>query len=109
MSSVNGALVISGAVLDLSTVDASSAVLYAAHEEFDPIVPCQTAPEGSNFTGLVVSGGCDLVPAYNAANVPAELFLVAGSAGHVNYSDAEFSSIYLGAATLFFDQVISVP
>ncbi|NQY98532.1 MAG: alpha/beta hydrolase [Henriciella sp.] len=108
-SSVSGALALSGAVLDLSTVDASSSILYAAHEEFDPIVPCQTAPEGSSFTGLVVSGGCVLVPAYNAAGATAELFLVAGSAGHVDYSDAQLASIYQGAATLFFNQVISVP
>lgn len=105
----NGAIILSGAVLDLATVDSASAILYAAHEEFDSVVPCGTAAEGANFTGLVVSGGCDLVPAYTAANVSAELFLVAGSAGHVNYSAAELSSIFLGAATLFFSEVISAP
>lgn len=108
-SAVNGAMVLSGAILDLATVDAASAVLYAAHEEFDSIVPCQTAAEGANFTGLVVSGACDLVPAYTSAGASAELFLVAGSAGHVNYSNAELASIYQGAATLFFNDVISAP
>ncbi len=108
-SAVNGAMILSGAILDLATVDAASAVLYAAHEEFDSIVPCQTAAEGANFTGLVVSGACDLVPAYTSAGASAELFLVAGSAGHVNYSNAELASIYQGAATLFFNQVISTP
>ncbi|NQY98863.1 MAG: carboxylesterase family protein, partial [Henriciella sp.] len=37
-SVVQGALPLSGAVLDLVTVDASSALLFAAHEEFDPVV-----------------------------------------------------------------------
>ncbi|MEC7289647.1 MAG: alpha/beta hydrolase fold domain-containing protein [Pseudomonadota bacterium] len=106
-SQVNGALPLSGAILDLSSVDATSAPMYAAHEEFDPVVPCDTDTEGSSFTGLVVSGSCDIVAAYTAASAAAELFLVAGSAGHVAFSDDDREQIYAGAATLFFNEVIS--
>ena len=106
-SAVNGALPLSGAILDLATIDAGSAVMYAAHEEFDPVVPCDTNTEGASFTGLTVSGACEIVPAYTAAGATAELFLVAGSVGHVEFSQAERDEIYSGAASLFFTTVIS--
>ncbi|MEL7232467.1 MAG: carboxylesterase family protein, partial [Pseudomonadota bacterium] len=106
-SVVQGAMPLSGAVLDLASVDAGSALLYAAHEELDPVVPCDTAPEGASFTGLEVSGACDVVPAYEAAGATAELFLVEGTAGHVNFTDVQRRDIYQGAAELFFETVIS--
>ena len=106
-STVQGALPLSGAVLDLATVDASSAFLYAAHEEFDPVVPCSTAPEGASFTRLQVSGACDVVPAYGAAGATGVLFLVEGSMGHVEFTEAQRRDIYQGAAELFFETVIS--
>ncbi|MEM6652806.1 MAG: hypothetical protein AAF582_09410, partial [Pseudomonadota bacterium] len=106
-SVVEGAMPLSGAVLELQTVDAQSSPLYAAHEEFDPIVPCDTAPESSSFTGLVVSGACDLVPTYQAASATAVLYLVGGAVGHVDFSNAQREEIYAGAANLFFETVIS--
>ena len=106
-SIVQGALPLSGAVLDLATVDANSALLYAAHEEFDPVVPCNTAPEGASFTGLEVSGACDVVPAYGAASATGVLFLVEVSMGHVEFTEAQRRDIYQGAAELFFETVIS--
>ncbi len=105
-SVVQGAMPLSGAVFDLSSVDAASGVLYAAHEEFDPVVPCDTAPEGASFTGLEVSGACDVVPAYDTAGAMAELFLVENSAGHVEFTDTQRGEIYQGAAELFFDSLI---
>lgn len=108
-SVVQGAMPLSGAVFDPAAVDDGSAVLYAAHEEFDPVVPCGTAPEGASFTGLVISGACDIVPAYETAGVTARLFLVAGSTGHVEFTAAQRRDIYQGAAELFFDTVISPP
>jgi len=108
-SVVQGAMPLSGGVLDLATIDAGSALLYAAHEEFDPVVPCDTAPEGASFTGLAVSGACDVVPAYGAAGATAELFLVENSAGHVEFTDIQRRDIYQGAAELFFESVITQP
>ncbi|MEO0715076.1 MAG: hypothetical protein AAFY37_14320, partial [Pseudomonadota bacterium] len=108
-SVVQGAMPLSGAVLDLATVDVGSALLYAAHEEFDPVVPCDTAPEGASFTGLEVSGACNVVPAYGTAGATAELFLVENSAGHVEFTDIQRRDIYQGAAELFFQSVISRP
>lgn len=106
---VQGAMPLSGGVLDLATVDAGSALLYAAHEEFDPVVPCDTAPEGASFTGLEVSGACDVVPAYGATGATAELFLARNSARHVEFTDAQRRDIYQGAAELFFETVIAPP
>ena len=80
-SAINGAMPLSGAVIDLITIDSNSAPIYAAHEEFDPVVPCATEAEGSSFTGLIVSGACDIVPAYESAGATAVLYLVAGSVG----------------------------
>lgn len=105
-STVQGAMPLSGAVLDLATIDINSAPMFAAHDEFDPVVPCDTAAEGASFTGLVVSGACDIVPTYMALGVPAELFLVAGSAGHVSFDAAQRDMIYQMAAELFFNEVI---
>lgn len=106
-SVVQGAMPLSGAVLDLTTVDAGAALLYAAHEEFDPVVPCNTAREGASFTRLEVSGACDVVPAYGGAGATGVLFLVEGSMGHVEFTKAQRRDIYQGAAELFFETVIS--
>ncbi|MEO1729549.1 MAG: carboxylesterase family protein [Pseudomonadota bacterium] len=106
-SVVNGAMPLSGAILELGWVDANSAVLFAAHEEFDPIVPCGTASEGSSNTGLIVSGACAITEAYQAQGARSELFLLAGSGGHVEFTEEQRGAIYAGAARLFFDSVIS--
>ncbi|MEL6488303.1 MAG: hypothetical protein AAFQ13_14315, partial [Pseudomonadota bacterium] len=78
-SMISGAMPLSGAILELDWVDANSAVLFAAHEEFDPIVPCGTAPEGSSNTGLIVSGGCATTDAYQTQGARSELLLASGS------------------------------
>ena len=106
-SAVQGALSISGATLSLDAIDADSAVLFAAHEEFDPVVPCGTDGEGSSSTGLVVSGGCVMVPAYEAVGAPAELYLIESVAAHVGYTPGQFLDILQGAADLFYANVIS--
>jgi len=108
-SVVNGALALTGAILELSWVDAESAPLYAAHEEFDPVLPCGTDAEGAHFSGLVVSGACALVPEYEAANAPAELYLVEAVVDHVGFTDEQRAEIYDGAASLFFYNVIWSP
>jgi len=106
-SAVQGALSISGATLSLDAIDTDSAVLYAAHEEFDPVVPCGTDAEGSSSTGLVISGGCVMVPAYEAVGVPAELYLIESVAAHVGFSPGQFLDILQGSADLFYANVIS--
>lgn len=106
-SVINGAMPLSGAILELGWVDANSAVLFAAHEEFDPIVPCGTAAEGSSNTGLIVSGGCATTDAYQTQGARSELFIVQGSDGHVAFTENQRRAIYAGAARLFFDAVIS--
>ena len=106
-SAIQGAMPLSGAILELASVDANSAPMYAAHEELDPVVPCGTTAEGSSGTGLIVSGACDIVPAYTAAGAVAELFLVANSSGHVSFTPQQRTQIYNGAATLFFNEVIN--
>jgi len=88
-SEIQGAVAISGAVLDLASIDAQSAPIYAAHNAIDPVVPCDTAPEGAAFTGLVVSGACDFIPAFEAAGVPTGSLFVP-STGHVNFTLLEF-------------------
>lgn len=106
-SAISGAMPLSGAVLELGWVDAGSAVLFAAHEEFDPVVPCGTAAEGSTNTGLIVSGGCAIADAYQTQGARGDLFLVEGSNGHVEFTENQRRAIYAGAARLFHDAVIS--
>lgn len=106
-SEISGAMPLSGAILELGWVDANSAVLFGAHEEFDPIVPCGTAVEGSSNTGLVVSGACAITDAYQTQGARSELFLVSGSSGHVEFTEDQRRAIYAGAASLFFDALIS--
>ncbi|MEO0591094.1 MAG: carboxylesterase family protein [Pseudomonadota bacterium] len=106
-SLINGAMPLSGATLELGWVDENSAVLFAAHEEFDAVVPCGTAAEGSSNTGLIVSGGCAIEAAYQSQGARGELFLVRGSNGHVEFTEDQRRAIYAGAARVFFDEVIS--
>ena len=106
-SAAQGVLSISGAALDLNAIDTESAILYAAHEELDPVVPCGTGGEGSSSTGLVISGGCAMVPAYDALAVPAELYLLESVAAHVGFTQAQYGEILQGSADLFYANVIS--
>lgn len=106
-SAISGAMPLSGAILELGWVDANAAALFAAHEEFDPVVPCGTAAEGSTNTGLIVSGGCAINEAYQTQGARGELFLVEGSSGHVEFTENQRRAIYADAARLFFNAVIS--
>ena len=110
-SLVQGAMPLSGAIFDVATVDLRSGLLYAAHEELDPIVPCGTDEERSSLTGLVVSGACDVVPAYDNVVQRAELFLVRDAVRHVEFTEDQRREIYQGAAELFFEAGVnkSVP
>ena len=105
-SDIQGAFAVAGAVLDLNSVDENSAPIYAAHHEFDSVVPCDTATEGSAFTGLVVSGSCDLIPALSAAGVAGALYLSEGTSGHINFTEEQQTEYYEGAAALFYNLVL---
>jgi len=106
-SEIQGALALSGAVLDLGTIDARSAVLYAAHNQNDPIVPCETAGEGSSSSGLVVSGSCAVIRAYDAVGATGSLFLAAEPDGHVAFTASETETIFTEATTLFRTDILA--
>lgn len=105
-SDINGAFPIAGGVLDLSWVDVDSTALYASHFVLDNTVPCRTAVETVHHSGLVISGACDLVPAYEAAGASAESFLVPAIVGHVEFTDEQRTEMYDGAASFFFYNVL---
>lgn len=100
-SDVKGVLSVSGAIGDLAWIDAGTAPVYAAHEEFDPVVPCDTAATDLGGYPVTVSGSCDVVPALQAAGVTAELYLVEGATAHVGFTVAQVNEIVDGAAALF--------
>lgn len=101
-SDVQGVFSISGAVSDFQWIDENSAPIYAAHEEFDTVVPCRFSMANS---GVFLAGGCDMVPRAQAAGVPAELYLVEGSDNHVGYSASESLEILDGAAAFLAAQI----
>ena len=108
-SAVSGVLQISGAIQDVDWIEPDSAPIFAAHEEFDPIVPCGTIP-GLGFIAfgqaLVSSGACDMIPAARDVGVPTEFFFDRGSFNHVGFSNSEFIEILDGAAEFFFNEVL---
>lgn len=102
---VQGAFALSGAVFGLDTIDSSSAPVYGAHEEFDPVAPCGTfVLDGSDFEA---SGTCDYVPFYQSIGVPAQSFIVPEDDGHVDFSDEEYSVIFSEASQFFLENVIN--
>ncbi|MEM6913631.1 MAG: alpha/beta hydrolase, partial [Pseudomonadota bacterium] len=105
-SEIQGAMPISGAILDVNWIDAQSKPQYAAHDEFDTVVPCRTGAEGSTNTGLIVIGPCDYIPAYDALSITADLLLKLGSTGHVSFTEGERELIYTNAGALFLSEVI---
>lgn len=108
-SRVSGVLQISGAIGQLSWIEPGDPAIYAAHEEFDPVVPCGTLP-GIAFLGdglaPVSSGACVMIPAARAVGVPTELFLVENSLSHVGFSGREFLQILDDSAAFFFNEVL---
>ena len=100
-SEVQAALSISGAIGELAWIDAKSAPVYAAHEEFDPVVPCGTGT--ADLAGFMITaiGACDAIPALDAAGVATAFFFVEGATTHVGYDIGELTAILDGAAMLF--------
>ena len=105
-SRVQGAINLSGAVLDLGTIDADDGVMFSAHDEFDPIVPCGTDRQGDSAVDLTVSGSCAMADRLDEVGVPNALFLQEGSADHVGFDDSAREQIYAEAAALFFEHVL---
>ncbi len=101
-SDVQGVFSLSGAVSDFQWVDSNTAPIYAAHEEFDTVVPCKFS---LNNDGFPLAGGCDMVPLARAAGVPAELYLVTGSDRHIGYSLSQYSEILKGASAFLAAQI----
>jgi len=101
-SEIQGVFSLSGAVSDFQWIDANTAPIYAAHEEFDTVVPCRFSMSNS---GAFLAGGCDIVPRAQNAGVPAELYLVEGSDNHVGYTLSQYEEIFDGAAAFLADQI----
>ncbi|WP_335593442.1 alpha/beta hydrolase [Hyphomonas sp.] len=97
-SDIQGVFSISGGLTDFLWIDADTAPIYAAHEEFDPTVPCRYALGDAGFS---LAGGCDMVQIAQSYGVDAELYLVAGSSEHVGYSNAQVEEFLDGAAAFF--------
>ena len=108
-SAASGVLQISGAISELDWIEPDSPPIYAAHEEFDPIVPCRTSI-GLGFVGfglaLRSSGACDMIPAARDVGVPTAFFFDEGSLDHIGYSDNDFLDILAGSAGFFLDEVL---
>ena len=105
----SGVMQISGAIRRLSWIEPGDVPIYAAHEEFDPVVPCITLP-GIAFADsgllLVSSGACDMIPAARAVGVPTEFFFDSGSFAHIGYSFADLMQILQDSAAFFHNQVL---
>lgn len=108
-SRLSGVLQISGAIAELDWIDSNAPPIYAAHEEFDPIVPCGTSA-GLGFAAfglaLVSSGACDMIPRARDLGVPTAFFFDDGALNHVGFSSSEFLEILDAAAAFFFTEVL---
>lgn len=108
-SDVSGVLQISGAIRRLSWIEPGDPPIYAAHEEFDPVVPCGTLP-GIAFVefglALTSSGACDMIPAARDAGIPTEFFLDENALSHVSFSNSEYQQILDDSAAFFFNEVL---
>jgi acetyl esterase/lipase len=98
-STVQGVFSISGALTDSDWIDAGDAPIYAAHEEFDPVVACNASQMSES--GVPFAGGCELVRVALERNVPAELYLVRGATTHVGFTDEQAEEALSGAAAFF--------
>ena len=101
-SDVQAVFSLSGAVTDPGWIDERTAPIYAAHEEFDTVVPCRFSMASS---GAFLAGGCDMVEGSSNAGVAAELFLVEGSDNHIGYSLFEYIDIFEEAAAFLATQI----
>jgi len=84
-------------------------VVYAAHNEFDMVVPCDSSPEGSTGLGLITSGSCDFIPVLNDLGASTGFLLIEDDDGHITFTDEERDQIYTEATQLFLDAVIAPP
>ena len=105
-SDIQGALSISGGVLDLAFIDSGSRPLFVAHHTGDTITPCETGPEGLQNSGVILSGGCAISARYQALGLEFGKLIVQGP-GHVNFSPLDTFRIFNGASELFYRDVIA--
>lgn len=111
-AAVAGAFSVAGAVNNLGTLTDNDmdVVVYAAHNELDMVVPCDSTAEGATGLGLITSGSCDFIPALNDLGAATGFFFVEGDTGHVDFEDeGERDQIYTEATQLFLDAVIAPP
>ncbi|MEM6410886.1 MAG: hypothetical protein AAF683_05075 [Pseudomonadota bacterium] len=106
-SAIQGAVVISGAVADLDTIDTGDPPFYGAHEEFDGVVPCRTETT-TQFPIImpILSGSCVITERYTSLGLPNEFFIVEGAFTHVGFSATQFQQIFDDSAAFMFEQVI---
>ena len=111
-TSVAGAFAVAGAVNNLGTLTDNDmdVVIFAAHNEFDTVVPCITTAEGATGLGLVTSGSCDYIPTLDRLGASTGFFFVPEDTSHIDFEDeGEREIIYTEAAQLFLDAVIAPP
>lgn len=97
-SDIQGVFSISGGITDFLWIDMNTAPIYAAHEEYDPTVPCYY---GLGDAGISLAGGCDMVQLAQSFGVQAELYLVAGASTHLEFTP-EQTAAYINGASAFF-------
>ena len=93
-SSVQGALIFSGALLRDHWIDPNDPPYYAVHEEFDQVVPCPYGAAGGVFFPQYSYGGCAMETVANAQGVTNEFRFYPNDSGHVDYLSTDYAVIF---------------
>ncbi len=84
-SEVQGLLNYSGSLGRVHWINEDDIPFYSAHDEFDPVVPCDYDATNVVPFPVFTYGSCSMKERADAIGLENELYLVEGSSGHVSY------------------------
>lgn len=84
-SNVQGVINYSGGLMRSSWIDNDDVPVYSAHDDQDPVVPCNYANSNAVPFPAYLYGSCAMKSAADQMNITNLLYLVPNSTGHVSY------------------------
>jgi predicted esterase len=106
-SQVHGVLNYSGALIRSHWIDSDDPPVYSAHDDLDPIVPCNYTTVGLLTFPAYLFGSCAMKTVADQMGVDNELYLVSNSTGHVSYLlDESTQKIVLDESAEFLSSII---
>ncbi len=106
-SNVQGVINYSGGLLRSSWIDSEDVPVYSAHDDQDPVVPCNYNKSIAVPFPVYLYGSCAMKSVADQMDITNRLYLVSNSTGHVSYLNNESTKkLVLQESAAFLESII---